>query len=471
MRYKVLQRLSEHPTAIWSVLGLGAFGIWMNLVGYSVAFAPPAIITELSWQLELNRRAFYFGLIGCGVLFLIFDKRLISIKHYLDFCLIILMSLGTAAFGIAYRQEVFNPTLLAIGGCFCSGIGYAWFVRSFYLQLALKESFRVSIIAVALSLIVETVLSMTFKLLLPHSAQIIVGICAPPLGCLILIILATKTRTLKVAISKFEHKQERFQIQLLFLVYFSMLVIRATTAAGLWGNARIDLRQLPFDESLIVIGACLLFSVIAWFALVRRSDAPLYIRYQAPMLTLATGCVIYLISSAVSIDSRSITSSIVVEAIELFAHLLLWTLVIASIRSLHFSPYQVLGWTAVLYGVISQIWISFFEKSGSSLPYIAALCVAYAVVLFLVFAPLKARESQTETINSICSVIADRYGLTRRESEILSLLAQGRSRPYMQKKLSLADGTVKTHVLHVYAKLEVHDRQQLLDFIEAFEGH
>ena len=48
--------------------------------------------------------------------------------------------------------------------------------------------------------------------------------------------------------------------------------------------------------------------------------------------------------------------------------------------------------------------------------------------------------------------------LTDRESEILKLVAQGKSLPEIAKQLYLGVTTVKTHVQHLYAKLGVSDR-------------
>lgn len=48
--------------------------------------------------------------------------------------------------------------------------------------------------------------------------------------------------------------------------------------------------------------------------------------------------------------------------------------------------------------------------------------------------------------------------LSPREAEVLALVAQGDSNPMIAKKLFLGEATVKTHLLHVFEKLEVSDR-------------
>jgi DNA-binding NarL/FixJ family response regulator len=48
--------------------------------------------------------------------------------------------------------------------------------------------------------------------------------------------------------------------------------------------------------------------------------------------------------------------------------------------------------------------------------------------------------------------------LSPREREVLALVAQGDSNPTIAKKLFVGEATVKTHLLHVFEKLEVSDR-------------
>lgn len=69
--------------------------------------------------------------------------------------------------------------------------------------------------------------------------------------------------------------------------------------------------------------------------------------------------------------------------------------------------------------------------------------------------PVKERVKEIATI----------YKLTERESEILELLATGRSRPRIAKALFVSENTVNSHVKHIYRKMEVNNIQELLDFV------
>lgn len=48
--------------------------------------------------------------------------------------------------------------------------------------------------------------------------------------------------------------------------------------------------------------------------------------------------------------------------------------------------------------------------------------------------------------------------LTQREIEVLTLIAQGRTNTEIAKRLYICEGTVKTHVNHLFTKLNLRDR-------------
>jgi two-component system, NarL family, nitrate/nitrite response regulator NarL len=54
--------------------------------------------------------------------------------------------------------------------------------------------------------------------------------------------------------------------------------------------------------------------------------------------------------------------------------------------------------------------------------------------------------------------VIDKPILSDRESETLRLVAEGLSAPDIGRRLHLSTGTVKTHLEHLYAKLDVSDR-------------
>lgn len=74
-------------------------------------------------------------------------------------------------------------------------------------------------------------------------------------------------------------------------------------------------------------------------------------------------------------------------------------------------------------------------------------------------------EQLAKMLDRKCADVADAYGLTAREREVLVLLAHGRTVPEVCEELSIARGTAKHHVSNIYRKVGVYDRRSLLDVV------
>lgn len=68
-----------------------------------------------------------------------------------------------------------------------------------------------------------------------------------------------------------------------------------------------------------------------------------------------------------------------------------------------------------------------------------------------------------------CEEISDRYLLSHREREVLRLLAKGHNAAFIQDKLCVSRSTAKTHINHIYKKLNIHTQQELLTMVEERE--
>lgn len=65
-----------------------------------------------------------------------------------------------------------------------------------------------------------------------------------------------------------------------------------------------------------------------------------------------------------------------------------------------------------------------------------------------------------------CAALADAHRLSPREAEVLDLIAHGRDVGAIAEILGLSRNTVRTHVQRLYADLDVHTRQELIDLVE-----
>lgn len=60
------------------------------------------------------------------------------------------------------------------------------------------------------------------------------------------------------------------------------------------------------------------------------------------------------------------------------------------------------------------------------------------------------------------SLLVSRFNLTAREAEVLVLLAQGADAAAVAGQLVVSLSTANTHIRHIYAKMDIHSRQELL---------
>lgn len=75
-------------------------------------------------------------------------------------------------------------------------------------------------------------------------------------------------------------------------------------------------------------------------------------------------------------------------------------------------------------------------------------------------------EMYSAVLHQRCKIAAEKFGLSARETEVLELLAKGRSLQSIADTLHVAYSTVKTHTDRIYSKTDVHSRQELLELLE-----
>lgn len=125
--------------------------------------------------------------------------------------------------------------------------------------------------------------------------------------------------------------------------------------------------------------------------------------------------------------------------------------------------------------------VSYLAGVNASLSYLLTVVVGCAFVAFIILAqqgfsmmraiadiedalevlPASAKKP-TIDLDERCGLLASACGLTRREEEVLRLLVRGYSGARMEQELVISKNTVKTHVRHVYAKLDCHSQQELI---------
>ena len=80
------------------------------------------------------------------------------------------------------------------------------------------------------------------------------------------------------------------------------------------------------------------------------------------------------------------------------------------------------------------------------------------------------RAQAIDLLDDQCEQVRDCFRLSLRETEVLGLVVRGYSVPAMAERLFISENTVQTHMKHIYSKLAVHKKQELLDIVEGFAG-
>lgn len=78
-------------------------------------------------------------------------------------------------------------------------------------------------------------------------------------------------------------------------------------------------------------------------------------------------------------------------------------------------------------------------------------------------------EAKVGRFKKKCEAVADTFMLSRRETEVLFYLARGFKSTYIQEKLFISEGTAKTHIRHIYRKVDVHNQSDLMKLVNSVE--
>lgn len=70
-----------------------------------------------------------------------------------------------------------------------------------------------------------------------------------------------------------------------------------------------------------------------------------------------------------------------------------------------------------------------------------------------------------DRISKQCARLQETFGLSMREAEVMELIARGNSMASIAERLIISENTVRTHAKHIYTKLDIHKRQELLDML------
>lgn len=76
----------------------------------------------------------------------------------------------------------------------------------------------------------------------------------------------------------------------------------------------------------------------------------------------------------------------------------------------------------------------------------------------------------TDRLSKQAQVLREQYRLSARETEVMEYIARGYTVARTAEELIVSENTIRTHSKRIYAKLDVHKKQELIEMLESVEA-
>ena len=73
-----------------------------------------------------------------------------------------------------------------------------------------------------------------------------------------------------------------------------------------------------------------------------------------------------------------------------------------------------------------------------------------------------------DRLSKQAALVRQHYRLSARETEVMELIARGNTVARIAEQLVVSENTIRTHSKRIYAKLDIHKKQELVDLLETF---
>lgn len=452
---------------VWEIFGFGTQYLWLFSIMFGSAFF------SLSGDVEWARFVKAVFALGFAVVYLVF----FALKNVVDFgsmgrvsiillgvvgslgtMLVVFPSSGVLRIYIAFVASV----LVGISQASLMSLGNrAWSkMRPERVMVHLAGS---ALVACALYFLLSCI---------PDVVSTVVVCLLPVVGGVIL--STTKKESLRARpLRKLDLNDGCLYLKILAFVAafsFPMGVVVGSATCG-------DAASFSYGSFVLVVGALCVASFAFVLALRAAPTGMLKILGSVGVPLIVAGCVFALAFW----DEAFLFGGALVVAGFVAADLFMWFLNAELVSRSGCRPLEVLArsccveWASFFIGFV---FASGFFGDAAEFGIGRFLYALSAIVLVVVSSfvltqvdlvrIVEAREGvqDKQGIEDACRSMAERFGLSARETEVMVYLANGRTVPYIQDKLTISQSTVKTHVRNIYRKMGVKGKQELLDVIE-----
>lgn len=473
MRIRMMKQ-DRHQTALWLniivlTLGRSFLDVWPDMVGHSPALVSVNALIETS--LPNGRVLFSLGICVGALLIMLFPQRAQKHWHSLAGACLLLSLLSTGGYALVAWGGI-QVDASAVGSA-AFMIGFSYGITQAMLLCATARIPRFSTIVwfVALSRILKTVI-VEASAAFPPSVQIVLTV-ASPLIAVVAAMVATKSmdRQERMPIRSKKFKEFSYTEVLLgmFLIVFACFcaVARSFSTLGFWGYEHV------IDPGMLwpTLPTMGIFLVLVYIVFARHSEKDIVNRLIVACI-MVLGFIVLVDSNVLALVGVPSSGTVALRTmIEMFAQYLSWIAAIAVMRTLAMPPLRIMGIRQFTMSSLSVVILLVMSGSSELGKTIVTVMLYTITVVALLVIQRKYKEGMSHPssgdvlLEERCRLTAERYRLSPRETEVLALLAQGRSRAFIQEELFLSDSTVKTHIRNIYQKVGVHNKQDIITLI------
>lgn len=364
-----------------------------------------------------------------------------------------------------FATAIVAPVIMAVGS------GILWILWGEYYT-SIRTMYNVSQVAIAVGSII--LIAVVGALAIPQPINVAFVAAFPLLSAWLLWIV--RNRAGELDMPRLAPKEERHKAFLVAL-FVSVLSCLAS-AACYFVVAIIPWEQLCFSDGeftfgVIVGGLSLL--ALGVYGYVRTTTMSIFRLFPWLFVSAAIAAVLYLSGEASYFD---VSYLIALAVSVVFEVLLLMYIGIFATKG-YATPALSFGFSGgfIRLGVFLGNGLAILFEQGvlpeSNL--LTPATIAFTVLMVVVLIPLVRREStivqmtapvasESDLDTRVDSVSAE-FDLSNRETDVLRLLVRGYTAESIGKKLYISNYTVQTHVQHIYAKMDIHKRAELIDYV------
>lgn len=384
-----------------------------------------------------------------------------------------------------------SPQLeLALLGSVCSGFGYAWLWMlsiAFFARLDTDQMEHVITRSIIYSVFVVAFLVILPETIRFFSAQLIPFFLA---FCLYrsLAWMPAKAETPITTTNNQKDPESDIQWILSFRKLTNIFQIKDMLGQALPSLfvfllspfIMIRVQELIYtDLAVSIIAGFVIAAVLTYlFLLLTPSvDIPFIFRWQVPLIACAL--MVSELGFSPTLASALLTAALVMVSQFIYIFLCRKAQIHKPNAFKIFLSGQLIFTIGVLLGsILSSLFTLAIDASMlsySNFGYIVFMAIMIALAL-MVYVPREEGRADVLTEADLEKTILEKsrnsfysdYKITKREKEVVGLLAKGRSVPFIRDELVISQNTVNTHIKHIYAKTDTAGKQELLDLMETY---